>query len=356
MTRAIWFAAVLLSSCGGARPAPAGEPANVVVFQGMCDASGAVGITDRLFVVADDEDNLLRVYDAVRGGPPLASFDVSAPLGLERKGKKKRAFPELDIEAATRLGDRAYWITSHGRSSSGKPRPERLRFFATTIADPADLDVAGGYDGLLRDLSDDPRLAPFDLGAAAELAPKEPGGLNIEGLTETPDGRLLIGFRNPLPEGRSLLVPLLNAREVAEGAGATRARFGDPILLDLGGRGVRSLSWWRGRFLVIGGAWDERGGSRLYEWAGPGASAVTAPVALDGLNPEGFFTPEERDAVMVLSDDGSRLVDGIECKRLDDPSRKTFRGAWIRLSPAVWPASLGEGLTIRPEPTAAESQ
>jgi hypothetical protein len=34
-----------------------------------------------------------------------------------------------------------------------------------------------------------------------------PGGLNIEGLAATPDGQLLIGFRNPLSEGKALLLP-----------------------------------------------------------------------------------------------------------------------------------------------------
>jgi hypothetical protein len=31
----------------------------------------------------------------------------------------------------------------------------------------------------------------------------------------------------------------------------------------------------------------------------------------------------------VLSDDGSQLVDGIECKHLKDPTKKRFRARWI---------------------------
>jgi hypothetical protein len=49
------------------------------------------------------------------------------------------------------------------------------------------------------------------------------------------------------------------------------------------------------------------------------------------LNPEGFFSPESRDAILLLSDDGTLRIDGEECKRLDDPGRKRFRGRWIRL-------------------------
>jgi hypothetical protein len=33
---------------------------------------------------------------------------------------------------------------------------------------------------------------------------------------------------------------------------------------------------------------------------------------------------------MVLSDEGSRAVDGERCKDLDDDRQKSFRGLWIR--------------------------
>src|ERR1041384_1457792 len=46
-----------------------------LTFTGMCDASGAVPLDDHLFAVADDEDNVLRVYDADRGGSPLGAAD-----------------------------------------------------------------------------------------------------------------------------------------------------------------------------------------------------------------------------------------------------------------------------------------
>lgn len=48
-----------------------------LIFTGMCDASGAVELSRDLFAVADDEDNVLRIYDANRGGAPLSSSDVS---------------------------------------------------------------------------------------------------------------------------------------------------------------------------------------------------------------------------------------------------------------------------------------
>ena len=174
-----------------------------------------------------------------------------------------------------------------------------------------------------------PALASFQLGQAAHLPPKAPGGLNIEGLTATPTGELLIAFRNPIPDGRGLLVPLLNPTEILEDADGMKAQFGAPILLDLGGYGVRSLSWWQGRYLIIAGHYASGRRSRLYDWTGHGQPRLIS-IELDNLNAEGFFTPEKRPEILILSDDGERLVDGVACKDLRDPARKTFRGLWVR--------------------------
>lgn len=323
-----------LAACGPATPAATTLPPGQVVFEGMCDASAAVEIDPGRFIVADDEDNVLRVYDADRGGRPLASVDVSEPLGLEPKGKKRK-MPELDLEAGTRIGDRAYWITSHGRNSKAKLKPERLRFFATTVPTDdhgADLHVIGrGYDGLIDHLIADPRFAAFDLAAAAARAPKDEGGLNLEGMTATPDGTLLLGFRNPVPDGQALLFELRTPEAVVapEGEAAPVIDVGDPIRLDLGGHGVRALTWWRGQYLIVAGPRDGGAVSRLYRWDGKGTPTALA-IALDAINPEATFTPEGRDAIMLLSDDGTLPIAGVPCKELQDPAAKRFRGRWVQ--------------------------
>jgi hypothetical protein len=347
MTAAI--AAAALAACDRpVTPAPVREPAPAqtdagaarapasarivaeVVFEGMCDASGAVPVSDRLLTVADDEDNVLRTYDADRGGPPQAAVDVSAALDLPLVGKKHPRPAEADLEDATRLGDRAFWLASHGRSKSGKRRPERLLLFATTVpASGAPLEVVGkAYGGLLDDLLDAPQLAAFDLSAAAALPPDVPGGLNIEGMTATPDHTLLLAFRNPVPEGKGLLVPIIEPERLVAGE---RARFGEPRLLDLDGLGIRGLSWWRGRYLIIAGHHRGEVASRLYSWPGHGPATWIREIDLAAYNPEALFTPEERDDVMLLSDDGEVVIDGKPCKRLADPSRKRFRAIRIAL-------------------------
>ncbi|SDF05044.1 DUF3616 domain-containing protein [Myxococcus virescens] len=300
----------------------------VLRFEGMCDASGAVALGGSLFVVGDDEDNILRVYDARRGGPPVQSVDLSPDLELPAAKKKP---PEADIEAATGLGSLSFWLTSHGRNSSGKKAPSRLRFFATEETDAGPRLVGRPYTQLLDDMLAAPQLARFGLDGAEAKAPKAPGGLNIEGMTAMADGRtILVGFRSPVPDGKALLVPLLNpVALVEEGA---RAQLGEPVQLDLGGLGIRSLSWWRGRYVIISGGTAGEGTSRLFTWrGGEEAPVAVESVDLAGLNPEAFFTPEDAEEILLLSDDGAAPVDGVECKRLKDPARKRFRGVWVRL-------------------------
>jgi hypothetical protein len=304
----------------------AAASARVVVFSGTCDASGAVPIDARRFAVADDEDNVLRIYDADRGGAPLYTFDLSPDLRLT----KKKNWPESDLEAATRVGDVALWLSSHARSKKGKLKPDRFRFFSTDVPRAGQPVALRGdpYTELLRDLLAEPKLSPFGLAHAADLPPQIEGGLNIEGMTAMPDGQVLLGFRNPVPGGRALLVAMVNPLDAFAGK---PLRFGQPISLDLHGLGVRALSHWRGQYLIAAGDFGDGGDHRLYRWPGPGsAPAQVDSAALVDLNPEAFFTPEERDEFMLLSDDGSVEQDGERCKDLADPDRKHFRGLWMR--------------------------
>lgn len=295
-----------------------------IEFEGACDASGAVPINERYFAVADDEDNVLRIYDAMAGGKAVRRTNLSKQIALEKKG-------EVDIEAATSLGERAFWLSSHGRNAKGDEDVNRSLVITTELpALDAKIEVQGKvYRNLLGDLQANPELARYELGRAAELAPKDPGGLNIEGLTATPEGTLIIGFRSPVPGGKALIVPLLNPEALYD---AGSPRFGAPIELDLGGLGVRSLSWWRGNYLVAAGSTAEGGPARLYRWRGAGAEPqLIAEAALTGLNPEAFFTAEGNSQILVLSDDGGRSIGGKPCKKVKRKKRKSFRGVWLEL-------------------------
>lgn len=297
----------------------------------MSDASAAAALDTTRFVVADDESNVLRVFDRGRPGLPVATVDLTGFLAVTDKA------PETDIEGAVRVGDRIYWITSHARNANGKERPNRQRFFATRIttdsAGPSLEPLGKPYRGLLDDLLGDPRLARFDLASASQKAPKQPGAFNIEGLTAMPDGGLLIGFRNPIPGGSALLVPMTNPETVIGGA---PPKFGDPILLDLGGLGVRAISFERDRYVIIAGPFNGEGACHLYQWRGPGHAPIQVDtVHFDGFKPEAALLSAEADGLRceIISDDGTLLIDGVPAKKLADPARRTFRTLTVHLGP-----------------------
>jgi hypothetical protein len=313
--------AVALASCHRERPR-----SDMVRFEGACDASGAVPLDDHRFLVVDDEEDLVRVYDARVGGAPLQTLTFSPALPLSQ-GKR----PEADLEGAARLGDRLYFLASHARRRSGKLDAHRRLFFATELPSASStLPIIGEpYQRLLADMIESPSLSRFNLGKAAELGPSEPGGLNCEGLSADGNGSLLIGFRNPRPDGKALLVRLSNPHEVLRGQPAL---LENPQLLDLGGLGITALVPWRTGHLILAGPAGGPAPFRLYRLQpGHPPEAVTG-VALDDLHPEGFFAPAGSGRILVLSDDGTSLVEGQPCKKASARQR-AFRGRWIAVPP-----------------------
>jgi hypothetical protein len=313
----IWMTVFPLTSIAEDRP---------LVFTGICDASAAAAVNSDLFVVANDEDNLLRFYRLSQPGAPIHVYEVGPPA------RKKKKPPEMDIEGAARMGSRVFWISSHGQNADGEFAPNRHQLFALDISDDAKgvrvRPVGTAYTNLVADMAREPRLVRFQLEHAALEKPKTRGGLNIEALTDTPDGALLIGFRNPIPGNRALLVPLLNPDEVLTGA---PAQFGDPILLDLDGLGLRGMGSTRSGYYLIAGPAQGEAESRLFFWRGGEAVPERlSNVSFAGLNPEGicFHDSDDRTDFLLLSDDGTRNLNGEDCKDLP-ASERQFRAVRI---------------------------
>jgi len=294
----------------------------IQTYEGALDGSAGVAIDDELFASASDEDNVIRVYSRNKGGKPILELDLAKFLNLKPRSK------ETDIEAAARIGDRIYWITSHGRNKDGERQPNRLRFFATEVKrknQTVRLAPEGKpYKDLLENLIAAPQLKEFNLAAASTRAPKMPEALNIEGLSATGNGTLLIGFRNPIPGGRALLVPLLNPDETIHG---NSAKLGAPLLLDLGGLGVRDITFWQGEHIIIGGPIAGGGPFRLFRWSGGNTQPKAVEnVHLDKLHPEAIVIYPDKglNEIQLLSDDSS------DESNAGPGSKKTFRSTWVK--------------------------
>ena len=328
----------LLAGCDLAEPQAVTAqpgPSGALHFRGVCDASAVAPLFDDLFVVAGDEDNALRVYSASQPGLPTYSADLSSFLHVDPKS------PEVDLEAAARREDLVFWISSHGRNASGKERLSRHRLFATKVEGSGKLvkitPVGKPYADLLQDLLAAPQLGAFRLAQASGLPPKSRNGLNIEGLAFTPEGHLLIGFRNPIPQRKALLVKVVNPMEVINGK---RAQIAEPILLDLGGLGIRSIEAVEGGYLIIAGGYDGSGTSSAYYWkqGAPLPDPIFDATRPD-LNPEAA-TLLANGQLLILSDDGTQKVGGVDCKKLKDPAQRMYRAVvmdWPRNSGASGP-------------------
>jgi len=289
--------------------------ATVETYYGICDASAAVLLKDGRLVIGNDEDNTMRVYES--GNPQAVNeIDLTPVLGVSARR------PEADIEGATVIGDKVYWVTSHGRNRSGRYRVSRYRFFETTLPTSASqFDIAASTrfsETLLEGMAGSKVATPFGLEQAATLNPGAVGGFNIEGLTATPEGGVLVGMRNPVPDGKALLLSIQNPSGVV---GGEAPDVKEALLLDLNGLGVRSIEYVEplGQYIVVAGCPDDTCNkpSVLYAWDGKANSTPSLlPLDVSGLNPEGLVYDANAKQMLVISDDGNRRINGERCKDL----------------------------------------
>jgi len=303
---------------------------NITEYGGMCDASAGLAIDSKTFVVASDEDNILRFYRH-SNKEPIQTFDLTPFLQLDAK------HPEADIEAVTRVGDRMYWITSHARNKNAKLRRSRHKLFATrmlssreNIDDKIEMKFIGQpYESLIEDIISSPSLKVPGLERASMQAAKAAGGLNIEGLSSRADGSLLIAFRNPLIDGKALLITLENPQGVI--AGET-ARFGAAIMLSLQGLGVRAMSYVDHikRYIIVAGSYDHRDDFRLFFWSGRKSDdpVFIKELDIEKLHPEAVIVYPQLNKIQLLSDDGMKRVAGGRCKNAAK-REQYFRSMWL---------------------------
>lgn len=290
-------------------------------YQGASDASAAIAIDERLMLVADDEDQTLRLYDRETGGAPLKEINLNTALGLNDT-------QEVDLEAVATYQGVQYWLGSH---ESG----QRSMVFATQItgddADNLAIDVTGQFTDLAEQLTAWDANNGHGLG---EDALKLGLGINIEGavfIEET----LYLGLRAPLDDGFAQLVPVSNVIELVNGNTAD-ATFGEPLRLDLDGRAVRSIEPAGDEgYLILAGPVDDNNdaGFGLYYWDGQhavreidGIDLNTIPNALTA-KPEAIFDVMISDAgisASVLYDSGTVdwFDDGRESKDLPDDQQQ----------------------------------
>ncbi|MDR9781129.1 DUF3616 domain-containing protein [Rhizobium redzepovicii] len=255
-------------------------------YKGLCEASAGVYIDDNHFVVASDETNVLRLY--VRGDPSIG-------IALDFQGAS--GFDKSDIEAAAKVGDTVYWISSHSLNSNGEDKKKRKIFFATKIVTRNGSTTLewGGSFLLLRD-------------EILGVAGIQKSDLNIEGMAAAPDGGLFIGLRDTLG-GKALIIPFKNPSEVIEYPDK-KPSLGTPFTLALAGKGVRGIEQTESGYLIVAGPVSDEGDFSLYRWPGGAKPAVEVEdVNFAPLRPEAIMRVPGKNIMQVLSDDGGEDCD-----------------------------------------------
>lgn len=309
----------------------------VIVHHGMADASAAEPLKNGRFIIAGDEFNSFQVYDANKSDSCIQEFDFNSFINI------KSPKHEADIEASAELDGITYWISSHGRNGKGELKWHRHQFFATRIKDDGTSvsveQIGDSYTGILIELLrydwfQELTKERLDPAPNENLAAKSEGAVNIEGLASTKDG-LLIGFRNPIVEGKALLVPLKNPEVVVRRG--SHPQFGEPIYLDLGGRGIRSIDYWQARnlYIISSGSYDKVKDFDFYTWTG---NASDKPRLIDIgerniVNPEAVVLwPEKNHEFLVVSDDGAEACPGENSPNKDlARDQQEFRTMWVKM-------------------------
>ena len=198
----------------------------------------AIDVGDGYMVVGDDENNILRLYDETKSGPPVGTFDFTGDLPY--------GTTSVDIEASARSGDILYWTGSMTNYSDGADEPSRSTLFAARITGTGADTAADLRRQLLR-----PEGRPGRLGRErrqrsgrqllrvwpprlrSATAPTMRTRSTSKGMEFAPDGTTAyLAFRAPLEPTSdrylALVIPLTNLDQLVTG-GAGSAAFGRRI-------------------------------------------------------------------------------------------------------------------------------
>lgn len=328
---------------------------------GVACGSTAIAVDSDFMLVADDEDQILRLFRRDASGLAVNGFDLSASLGLVPPSQG------VDIESSTRIGNTLYWMGSHSNRMDGADRPNRERIFATTLTGAgagATLTYTGRYDYLEDDLVAWDAANGHGLGAnyfglaaasAGGVLPEGNNGFNIEGFTIAPNGTTAyIGFRAPIVPAanrtKALLIQVNNFAALMSPNGGTpgSAQFGAPLEFNLCGLGIRSIERnGANQYLIIAGPSGAPANPlfKLYTWTGnpadaPAPTNTNLAALMTGGSFEGIVelpAPLSGGTFQLIVDNGSTDIyqNGVLGGDIGVSNFKKFRSEKVTLGAAL---------------------
>lgn len=196
-------------------------------FHKLYEPSAVVTLPNGNVMIFEDE-----------GGDVVTVHRISEEKGelfLEKVDSSVPTLPVDDIEGAVLGANEAVLaITSHSRNKKGKRKSVREKLVSINLKS-SDTSTISTED-LVEQINQ--HLVPIDRQLKDDLKK-----LDIEAISFTGNGEnLLIGLRDPVYQGKAIVVELINLVEVLTQESWPKLSH-QPILLDLGGAGVRAMTY-----------------------------------------------------------------------------------------------------------------
>jgi hypothetical protein len=261
-------------------------PKNTIYPTNINDASGVNVVDGNYMFIADDETNVIRMFNRKMSGGDVYNIDVNTFLKITSGN-------ECDFEGgATSVkynpGKRYYWMGSGSNNKNGNIRAERNTVLATDIngTGSGTTLTPRSYSNLFRDSLikwGDNLSWNFTASAASSLIPKSIDGYNIESLAIAGGGDTgYVGFRAPLVPLKGIsptssnrlyavMAPVTNFETILNGTGKVTVgpKVSTPILFDFNGFGFRDMFRVNNNlYLIIAGYFDGGGQPAVYLWDG----------------------------------------------------------------------------------------
>lgn len=294
--------AVCLLACGLAKDSVAKtEEASLLIrsFDDLYEPSAVVSVGAGNFLIfEDDGEKMVSFHQVLRDG---------SGLRLEKHYAGSVGVDVNDIEGAAKGAKGSVFVmTSHSENKDEERNHKREHLLQLTISEKGELKPLGSVS-LWDHLTDE--LIKIDPSFKSRMAE-----LNVEGISFTEAGELLVGLRNPTYKGRAIIFLLENPYLIF--SEHIPAKFSaKSLFLDLGGAGVRAMAYHErsGTYFLVSEVRTKKGKMRSRLWAWDGVEGH-APVRMNfpGLkklkNIEGltFFVYQEKEMVLFVCDDGSK--------------------------------------------------
>jgi len=299
---------IVLAACNSST-AEDSRTVEIQEMHGLFEPSGVVQLNDgRILIVEDEPTNPFAV---------LTSNPYDRSFSIDHVHQSLFLHPAMwrisDLEGATKDTDGTiYAITSHSRDNNGKRDPKREKLVQFSLEGDRLLTSNVRKDFRKKLIKAYPALKA----AAKERDVKEENGLNIEGLTFSPDGKILwIGLRAPLFDKNAILIGLLNPRQALE-SGEPFQFTNAHIALDLDRGGIRDIAYDRtlSGYLILSQRENtkEEKAFKLWLWNGD-ANSAPGRVRISGVKKlkrtEGIASVNlmGKEQLMLVNDDGDRL-------------------------------------------------